>query len=137
MNLNTVVKWFILILIFVFDPLAVALILAYNMSISKEYAIYTVDDKKEKPNVVEKPKMEEPKVEKPNVVEEPPKNVVTNTVSEQSITPTEEITQIVEKYDTNNDGKIDEIESTNITKEELKKMDNQGDDFFKRYFTQR
>ena len=117
MNLNTVVKWFILVLIFVFDPLAVALILAYNMAISKEYAIYTIDDKK--------------------VVEELPKNVVTNTVSEQSITPTEEITQIVEKYDTNNDGKIDEIESKNITKEELKKMDNQGDDFFKRYFTQR
>lgn len=127
MNLNTVVKWFILVLIFVFDPLAVALILAYNMAISKEYGIYTTDDKKEKPNVVE----------------EPPKNVVTNTVSEQSITPTEEITpveeitQIVEKYDANNDGKIDETESKNITKEELKKMDNQGDDFFKRYFTQR
>jgi len=126
MNLNTVVKWFILVLIFVFDPLAVALILAYNMAISKEYAIYTPDDKKQTP--------------KP--IEEPPKKIVTTPVVEQSITPiepvnTQEATQIVEKYDTNNDGKIDETEVQNITKEELKKMDNQGDDFFKRYFVQR
>lgn len=33
-DLDTVVKWFILFLIFVFDPLAIALILAYNISIS-------------------------------------------------------------------------------------------------------
>lgn len=126
MSLNTVVKWFILVLIFVFDPLAVALILAYNMAISREYAIYTPDDKKE--------------TSKP--IEELPKNTVTTPVVEQSITPiesvnTQDATQIVEKYDTNNDGKIDEIEAQNITKEELKKMDNQGDDFFKRYFVQR
>jgi len=126
MSLNTVVKWFILVLIFVFDPLAVALILAYNMAISKEYAIYTPGDKKQ--------------TSKP--IEEPPKKIVTTPVVEQSITPiepvnTQEATQIVEKYDTNNDGKIDETEVQNITKEELKKMDNQGDDFFKRYFVQR
>ena len=126
MNLNTVVKWFILVLIFVFDPLAVALILAYNMAISREYSIYTPEDKKETPKIFE----------------EPPKKVVTTPVVEQSITPTEpvttqEVTQIIEKYDTNSDGKIDQSESQNITKEEFKKMDNQGDDFFKRYFTQR
>ena len=126
MNLNTVVKWFILVLIFVFDPLAVALILAYNMAISREYSIYTPEDKKETPKLFE----------------EPPKKVVTTPVVEQSITPTEpvttqEVTQIIEKYDTNSDGKIDQSESQNITKEEFKKMDNQGDDFFKRYFTQR
>ena len=33
-------KWFIIILICVFDPLAVALVLAYNVAISKEYEIY-------------------------------------------------------------------------------------------------
>jgi len=126
MNLNTVVKWFILVLIFVFDPLAVALILAYNMAISKEYAIYTPDEKKEK---------------KP-LFEDPPKNIVKETVTEpvvqQSIeSPLVEAEKIVEKYDTNNDGKLDEQEVQNVTKEEFKKMDNQGDDFFKRYFTQR
>lgn len=39
-SLNTVAKWFIFILICVFDPLAVALVLAYNVAISKEYEIY-------------------------------------------------------------------------------------------------
>lgn len=43
-DLNTVVKWFILILIFVFDPLAVALVLAYNVAMAKEYAIYSDTD---------------------------------------------------------------------------------------------
>lgn len=43
-DLNTVVKWFILILICVFDPLAVALVLAYNVAMAKEYAIYSKID---------------------------------------------------------------------------------------------
>jgi hypothetical protein len=34
-SLDTVVKWFIVLLICVFDPLAIALILAYNISIEK------------------------------------------------------------------------------------------------------
>jgi hypothetical protein len=34
-DLDTVVKWFIISLIFVFDPLALALIIAYNISIKK------------------------------------------------------------------------------------------------------
>ena len=38
MPLDTVVKWFVLILIFVFDPLAVSLILAYNNIVMKEMA---------------------------------------------------------------------------------------------------
>jgi hypothetical protein len=33
MDLNTVVKWFILIIIFVFDPLAVCLVLSYNVAV--------------------------------------------------------------------------------------------------------
>lgn len=36
MDLNTVVKWFISILISVFDPMAVCLLLAYNTSVYKE-----------------------------------------------------------------------------------------------------
>lgn len=139
MSLNTVVKWFIIVLIFVFDPLAVALILAYNMAISKEYAIYTPEDKKEKSIFVEEPPkvVEPPKVNESPKVEEISKDIVTEPISTQSITPIEEVKEIIEKYDTNNDGKIDQTESKNITKEEFKKMDNQGDDFFKRYFTQR
>lgn len=132
-SLNTVVKWFILVLIFVFDPLAVALILAYNMAISKEYAIYsTVETPEPKP---------EPKKE-PEPVVKKEENVVTETVSEVSIpqpvvTVSDEAVNVVEKYDTNNDGKIDTEEAKKISAEELKKMENQGDEFFKRYFTHR
>jgi hypothetical protein len=36
MDLNTVVKWFIVILITVFDPLAICLLLAYNTTLNKE-----------------------------------------------------------------------------------------------------
>lgn len=128
-SLNTVVKWFILVLIFVFDPLAVALILAYNMAISKEYAIYTK---------VEAP---EPKKEPEPVVKKEEK-FVTEPAPQQSIPqPTEtvntEVVDIVEKYDTNNDGKIDTDEAKKMSAEEFKKMENHGDEFFKRYFTHR
>ena len=128
-SLNTVVKWFILVLIFVFDPLAVALILAYNMAISKEYAIYTK---------VEAP---EPKKEPEPVVKKEEK-FVTEPAPQQSIPqPTEtvntEVVDIVEKYDTNNDGKIDTDEVKTMSAEEFKKMENHGDEFFKRYFTHR
>lgn len=108
MNLNTVVKWFIVVLIFVFDPLAVALILAYNMSMSKEYAIY-------KPN---KSENDNSKVSSGDVVVETQKENVNN------------LETIIEKYDENNDGKLDEEETKKIVK-------NQGDDFFKRYFSHR
>jgi hypothetical protein len=132
-SLNTVVKWFILVLIFVFDPLAVALILAYNMAISKEYAIYSTVETPE-------PKSEPKKEPEPVVKKE--ENVVTETVPEMSIpqpvvTVSDEAVNVVEKYDTNNDGKIDTEEAKKMSAEELKKMENQGDEFFKRYFTHR
>jgi len=56
-DLNTVVKWFILILIVVFDPLAVALVLAYNITANKEYSIYTPP---ESPSPKEPTKIETP-----------------------------------------------------------------------------
>ena len=61
-NLNTVAKWFILVLIVVFDPLAVALVLAYNVAISKEYEIY------KSTNVESRPVVKQPE---PVVVSEP------------------------------------------------------------------
>lgn len=51
-DINTVVKWFIIVLITVFDPLAVVLLLAYNMSSNyreitddREYELYKKKDK--------------------------------------------------------------------------------------------
>lgn len=49
-ELNSTVKWFIVVIIVVFDPLAVSLILAYNVAV--------FSDKKEEPVVVEPPKEE-------------------------------------------------------------------------------
>ena len=133
MNLNTVVKWFIIVLICVFDPLAVALILAYNMAISKEYSIYT-----QPLNPIPNP---EPQL--PNPIRDPApqpeiiKEVVTEPTSDVSSTPIPDAVKLVEKYDINNDGKIDTEEIKKMSTEEIKKVENQGDDFFKRYFTQR
>jgi hypothetical protein len=128
-SLNTVVKWFILVLIFVFDPLAVALILAYNMAISKEYAIYT------KVATPEPKKEPEPVVKKEETfVTEPP---LQQSIPQPTETVNTEVVDIVEKYDTNNDGKIDTDEAKTMSAEEFKKMENHGDEFFKRYFTHR
>lgn len=122
MNLNTVVKWFIIVLICVFDPLAVALILAYNMAISKEYSIY-----------IPIPKPTSDPSPPPEII----KDVVTEPISDVSSTLTPDVIKLVETYDVNNDGKIDAEESKKISTNEMKKMENQGDDFFKRYFTHR
>jgi hypothetical protein len=36
-DINTIVKWFTLAIIFVFDPLAIALVLAYNIAANKNF----------------------------------------------------------------------------------------------------
>lgn len=122
MDLNTVVKWFIIVLICVFDPLAVALILAYNMAISREYEIY-------------KP------VDNPDKVKKNDNVPVTNVVNYESNPqpqlnePSEQ--ELIQKYDTNNDGTIDSDEKSKISAEDKIKMENKGDEFFKRYFSHR
>ena len=78
-DINTVVKWFIIVLITVFDPLAVVLLLAYNMSENyrevesdKEYELYKKKDKEEKKkSVYDQPEpVQEPVQEvKPTVIE--------------------------------------------------------------------
>ncbi len=60
-----IINWFLLVIIFVFDPLAICLVIAANIAFNqlkpkvieespKEYQIYTP------PTVVEEPKPEEP-----------------------------------------------------------------------------
>lgn len=46
-DLDTVAKWFIVSLIFVFDPLAIALILAYNVAVYKKEDDRVVESKRE------------------------------------------------------------------------------------------
>lgn len=52
-KIETVVKWFILFIVSVFDPLAVCLILAYNIASNKQYGIQTEEKIVEK--IIEKP----------------------------------------------------------------------------------
>jgi len=52
--LDTVAKWFILTLIFVFDPLAIALILAYNIAVFKKKDEVTINPQPEPPKPVNK-----------------------------------------------------------------------------------
>ena len=67
-NVDTVVKYFIFILIFVFDPMALAMVLAWNTAVGrKSFEVYEEGDKvekiykeyKEKEVVVEKPKVQQ------------------------------------------------------------------------------
>jgi len=59
-NIRDVVKWFIIIIITVFDPLAIVLLLAYNISSNwremaeQEYKLYKKSDKLEKKNLADK-----------------------------------------------------------------------------------
>ena len=77
-DLNTVARWFILVLIFVFDPLAVALILAYNIAIHKKDEVPLIEQKPIIPTPivtpVELPIFDEVKpveIEKKVVIDEP------------------------------------------------------------------
>lgn len=46
-DINTIVKWFTLAIIFVFDPLAICLVLAYNVAIGKKYKKIEEDEEEE------------------------------------------------------------------------------------------
>jgi uncharacterized small protein (DUF1192 family) len=58
-ELDTVVKWFILIIVLVFDPLSICLVLAYNFLVKREepeeeiktFAVY--DEKPEQPTIIQ------------------------------------------------------------------------------------
>jgi hypothetical protein len=57
-TLDNVAKWFILVIIFVFDPLAIALILAYNVVTYKENSEYTNSTNLKKVEIVNSPETE-------------------------------------------------------------------------------
>jgi hypothetical protein len=80
MSLDSVARWFILSIIFVFDPLAICLILAYNVAVYKREDESVYDDTKDLPTpskvepepLPEPPApVEAPKVETPVSVEAP------------------------------------------------------------------
>ena len=72
-DVDNVVKFFIFILIFVFDPLAVSLVLAFNHAIEYESRVKeTKIDKIYKSYKKSKPKTKEVEIEKPKVIKSNP-----------------------------------------------------------------
>lgn len=99
-TLDKVAKWFIFTLIFVFDPLAIALILAYNVAVFKKIEEKSINPQPEPPT--ELPKKELTAVNIPEKIEiidssvNPPPEIVSqiindNTSSLNSVLPTPDI----------------------------------------------
>lgn len=78
MTLDQVARWFILMLIFVFDPLAICLILAYNVAVYKreDESVYDDIPQKLEPEPIIASVIEEPKKEEKQIIldSEPPKH---------------------------------------------------------------
>lgn len=81
-TIQTVVKWFIIVLISVFDPLAIVLLLAYNTSVKrvdlqsdKDYELYEETKKEQTKEIIKEVIVEKP-VEKIVEVEKPVEKIV-------------------------------------------------------------
>ena len=80
-DVDTVVKFFIFILIFVFDPMALAMVLAWNTAIGrKSYEVYQAEDDK-----VEKMYNEYKSKKEPEVVEQVIKRVVEDKIGKGGV----------------------------------------------------
>lgn len=114
-DLDTVAKWFIISLIFVFDPLAIALILAYNV------AVY----KKENDQVIELPKIvEKDELEIVGPVETKTVNQEIRHTNQDDVIKNEEVLNVCDEL-VSNDSTV--VESSNP---------QPMDDFYKRMFKQ-
>jgi hypothetical protein len=157
-EMNRIINWLLLVIIFVFDPLAIALVIAANFAFAqlrpkKEYPleeqvedmrkvvdaydtlnneiednegsdIYTEDELsdwdstlmdgleeeewKEQPKGV--PVYFDPETKRPYIIEETP---------DEEETEDEDLTEEEKKYDSNNDGVLDEQEKTTMSQDKL------------------
>lgn len=129
-SLDTVAKWFIISLIFVFDPLAVALILAYNVVIyrKEDDRVYDVPVVKEEPTI-------STKEEKVELVDPIPQKVEPVVVSEPAIEqkvelPVEEAVKVTPVLETvNTPEPLPSNTPTNPNSPEM-------DEYYKRMFKQ-
>ena len=74
--MEQIVNWFMLLIIFVFDPLAIAMVIAANMAfaqiktfkpkeIKKDYKVYKKDEVIEEKVITKQPELEKPKYVSP------------------------------------------------------------------------
>ena len=111
-DMGTVVNWFLLLIIFVFDPLAIALVVAANFA----FAQINPTRKKEILKITRKIK-KEPIQKKTEEVKTVPKEVIMEELSQTEISreldkndeePKEELSETDKQFDKNNDGVLDE-----------------------------
>jgi hypothetical protein len=150
-EMNRIINWLLLVIIFVFDPLAIALVISANFAFSQlrkipKYDKLTEEDKEwleadlvkdEEPKLTGTPVMVDPKTGK-FYYEEPEENIYgedqnfpLNEVKTKNldldgdgIVEEEELQQVFDEADTNNDGfiDIDEAKNANLNVETTKKL---------------
>ena len=136
--LNDVVKFFILIIVLVFDPLAVALIIAFNGLIMKrkqedeshkEYEVYG-DKEKQREAIIEMMKGDEKLglYDEPILKSEKDAEVFFNEIENPS-EPNEALIEAAQKYETEKKNEIDStptnVEEDTLTDEEKKSLESE------------
>ena len=135
--MDKIINWFLLVIIFVFDPLAIALVIAANFAFSQlrrtpKYNELTEEDKEwleadlvkdEEPKSTGLPVMVDPKTGKfyYEEISPEPKNL---DLDGDGVIEEEELQQVFNEADTNNDGVIDNEEAkvANLDHESAQKL---------------
>ena len=135
--MDRIINWYILVIIFVFDPLAIALVIAANFAFSqlrrtpeyesteedKEWLEADLESKIEEPKQSGIPVMVDPKTGK-FYYEDPEPETKNLDLDGDGVVEEEELKQIFDEADTNNDGVIDENEAkaANLSIEDTNKL---------------
>ena len=124
--MDRIINWYILVIIFVFDPLAIALVIAANFAFSqlRRTPIYKLTEEDKEWLEAELTESNDLEWEEPE-----PKNL---DLDGDGVVEEEELQQVFEEADTNDDGYVDEEEAktANLTPEITDKI-NQANVIFK------
>lgn len=116
-EMNRIINWLLLVIIFVFDPLAIALVIAANFAFSQlrktpKHNELTEEDKEWlEADLTNDSDLEWDEYGNPNIYGENPNAPVNLDLDGDGIVEEEEIQQVFDNADTNNDGVIDEQEA--------------------------
>jgi hypothetical protein len=135
--MDRIINWYILVIIFVFDPLAIALVIAANFAFSqlrrtpehklteedKEWLEANLESKIEEPKQTGVPVMVDPKTGK-FYYEEQELETKNLDLDGDGVVEEEELKQVFDEADINNDGFIDEQEAkaANLDTETTEKL---------------
>ncbi len=116
-EMNRIINWLLLVIIFVFDPLAIALVIAANFAFAQlrktpKYNELTEEDKEWlEADLTNDSDLEWDEYGNPNIYGENPNAPVNLDLDGDGIVEEEEIQQVFDNADTNDDGVIDEQEA--------------------------